>query len=101
MHYFLLIWIRSSKLNEPAPHKHGCATGIAGSLATYSRFRSGLRCRCKLRAHLFHKLSHASDMTRRATFDTGFVALSSFFKIREELLTQKPRPNLRDDGLGQ
>src|SRR5712691_385421 len=101
MHYFLLIWIRSSKLNEPAPQKHGCAPGIAGSLATYSRFRSGLSCRCKLRAHLFHKLAHASDMTRRATFDPGFVALRSFFQVREELLIHKPLPSLRDDGLDE
>ena len=40
-------------------------------------------------------------MTRRATFDPGFVALRSFFQVREELLIHKPLPSLRDDGLDE
>jgi hypothetical protein len=54
---------------------------------------------CKLTAHLGHKLAHGGDITWRAAFDPGFVALRSFFQVREELLVHKPVPSLRNDGL--
>src|ERR1700674_924055 len=63
------------------------------------RLRQASGCCCKLSSHLFHKLAHAGDISRIAAFNPGFVALRSFFQVREELLIYEPLPSLRDDGL--
>src|SRR6202022_3430369 len=39
------------------------------------------------------------DSARGAALDPGFVALRSFFQVREELLIHEPLPSLWDDGL--
>src|ERR1019366_4712964 len=88
--------------------RRGCAMARPGSQARtlftlasfYSRVRIGpLSGFCKLTAHLGHKLAHGGDITWRAAFDPGFVALRSFFQVRAELLVHKPLPSLRNDGL--
>jgi hypothetical protein len=49
--------------NEPAPRKHVCAPGGAGSLIALE-YGSGFGCRRALRGHLLHELAHGGHMTR-------------------------------------
>src|ERR1039458_3167170 len=77
-----------------------CLLSLFTLASFYSRVPIGpLSGFCKLTAHLGHKLAHGGDITWRAAFDPGFVALRSFFQVREELFIHKPLPSLRNDGL--
>src|SRR5712692_5343090 len=60
----------------------------------------GLSRLCSLTAHLLHELAHCSDVTRRAGFTPGLVALRSLFQVGEVAIHFETFPRLRDNRLG-
>src|SRR6266849_3018579 len=61
----------------------------------------GLSRLCSLTAHLLHELAHCSDVTRRAGFTPGLVALRSLFQVGEVAIHFETFPRLRDNRLGE
>src|SRR5437899_3727010 len=79
---FRLSWLNLSKVkSEPAPQNrdHAPATRLTGVLRVES---SGGPCRF-LRHHLLHESAHGSDVTGRAAFDPGLIALRRLFQVGE------------------